>query len=205
MHNTSPYSHVFQLSKVGVIISTLLLSACSATMDSSSQEGKGSFRVEPDGRLATGSPVTWVAGNWQELTKAINAANTTNLAIEVNQVHDGSLRVLIPATDVFVGNTVRINRKSHALLNRIVEVINARQELRVRIVGHTDSSGDDLQNQILSLNRSSSVANYMIKKGLRSSRIELEGRGSVDPLVSNDSRENRLINRRIELYLYRLK
>ncbi len=205
MHNTSPYSHVFQLSKVGVIISTLLLSACSATMDSSSQEGKGSFRVEPDGRPATGSPVTWVAGNWQELTKAINAANTTNLAIEVNQVHDGSLRVLIPATDVFVGNTVRINRKSHALLNRIVEVINARQELRVRIVGHTDSSGDDLQNQILSLNRSSSVANYMIKKGLRSSRIELEGRGSVDPLVSNDSRENRLINRRIELYLYRLK
>lgn len=205
MHNTSPYSHVFQLSKLGVIISTLLLSACSATMDSSSQEGKGSFRVEPDGRPATGSPVTWVAGNWQELTKAINAANTTNLAIEVNQVHDGSLRVLIPATDVFVGNTVRINRKSHALLNRIVEVINARQELRVRIVGHTDSSGDDLQNQILSLNRSSSVANYMIKKGLRSSRIELEGRGSVDPLVSNDSRENRLINRRIELYLYRLK
>ena len=205
MHNTSPYSHVFQLSKVGVIISTLLLSACSATMDSSSQEGKGSFRVEPDGRPATGSAVTWVAGNWQELTKAINAANTKNLAIEVNQVHDGSLRVLIPAADVFVGNTVRINRKSHAFLNRIVEVMNARQELRVRIVGHTDSSGDDLQNQILSLNRSSSVANYMIKKGLRSSRIELEGRCSIDPLVSNDSRENRLINRRIELYLYRLK
>ncbi|WP_432784777.1 Peptidoglycan-associated lipoprotein [Oligella sp. MSHR50489EDL] len=206
MRKTSPYSQVFKLARVGTIAGVLLLSACATTMNSNDKQGgKGSFRVEQDGRPATGSRVSWVAGNWQELSEAINAANTANLAIEVNQVHDGSLRVLLPAADVFVGNSLKINRKSQAFLNKIVDEMNARQELRVRIVGHTDSSGNDLQNQILSLNRSNSIANFFINKGLRSSRIELEGRGAIDPLVSNDSPQNRMINRRIELYLYRLK
>lgn len=205
MRNIIPYPAISKLCRFGAISSLVLLSACVTTLSSDSQGGKGSFRVDQDGQPTTSSRFAWVADNWQEFSEAINETNTGHLAIEVNQVHDGSLRVLIPATEVFVGNTLRINRKSHVILNKIVEEMNDRQELRVRIVGHTDSSGNDLQNQILSLNRSNSVANYLINKGLRSSRIELEGRGAIDPLVSNDSRQNRLINRRIELYIYRLK
>ncbi|MDO5666398.1 MAG: OmpA family protein [Alcaligenaceae bacterium] len=205
MRNTLSYPAISKLSRLGAISCALLLTACSSTLTSSEQGGKGSFRVDQDGQPATSSRFAWVADNWHELSEAINKSNTRNLPIEVNQVHDGSLRLLIPASEVFVGNTLRINRKSHVILDKVVEEMNSRQELRVRIVGHTDNSGDDLQNQILSLNRSNSVANYLIKKGLRSSRIELEGRGAIDPLASNDSRENRLINRCIELYLYRLK
>lgn len=206
MRNIISYPAISKLSRLGALSCLVLLSACvTTTVENTDQGGKGSFRVDQDGQPATSSRFAWVADNWQELTEAINQANTRKLPIEVNQVHDGSLRVLIPASEVFVGNTLRINRKSHGILDKLVDEMNARQELRVRIVGHTDSSGDDLQNQILSLNRSNSVANYLINKGLRSSRIELEGRGSIDPLASNDSRENRLINRRIELYLYRLK
>lgn len=204
MRNITSYLSISNLSRLVAISGIVLLSACT-TLNNAESDGKGSFRVEQDGQPATSSRFAWVPDNWQQLSAAITNANTRKLAIEVNQVHDGSLRVLIPSSEVFVGNTLRINRKSHTILDKLVEEMNARQELRVRIVGHTDNSGDDLQNQILSLNRSNSVANYLIKQGLRSSRIELEGRGSIDPLVSNDSRQNRLINRRIELYLYRLK
>jgi outer membrane protein OmpA-like peptidoglycan-associated protein len=181
-----------------------MLGACT-TLNESNQGGQGSFRVNEDGKPATSKRFSWVTNNWQELSNSLKSTNTSELSIEINQVHDGSLRILIPADEIFVGNTLRINRKSHSILNKIVEEMNSRQELRVRIVGHTDSSGDDLYNQILSLNRSNSVAKYLISESLRSSRIELEGRGSIDPLVSNDSRENRITNRRIELYLYHLK
>ena len=181
-----------------------MLGACT-TLDGASQDGKGSFRVNEDGRPTSSKRFAWATNNWQELSDSLKSSDVSGLAIEINQVHDGSLRILIPADEIFVGNTLRINRKSHSILNKITEEMNSRQELRVRIVGHTDSSGDDLYNQILSLNRSNSVARHLISNGLRSSRIELEGRGSIDPLVSNDSRENRIINRRIELYLYHLR
>ncbi len=193
-----------KLSRLSAISCLILLSACS-TLNNANQGGKGSLRVNEDGQPASSSRFTWVTNNWPELSESIKASNTNELSLEINQVHDGSLRILIPADEVFVGNTLRVNRKSHKILDKIVEEMNLRQELRVRIVGHTDSSGDDLQNQILSLNRSNSVAKYLISNGLRSSRIELEGRGSIDPLVSNNSTKNRLINRRIELYLYHLR
>ena len=204
MHKIISYPSITKLTRFGAISCLIMLSACT-TLNDTSQGGKGSFRVNEDGKPASNSRFAWVSNNWKELSESIHATNTNELAIEVNQVHDGSLRILIPADEVFVGNTLRVNRKSHPLLNKIVEEMNSRQELRVRIVGHTDSSGDDLQNQLLSLNRSNSVARYLISNGLRSSRIELEGRGSIDPLVSNDSIKNRIINRRIELYLYHLK
>lgn len=204
MYKIISYPPISKFSRLSALCCLILLSACS-TLNSANQGGKGSLRVTEDGQPASSNRFAWVTNNWQELSEAINATNTNKLSIEVNQVHDGSLRILIPADEVFVGNTLRVNRKSHTILNKIVEEMNSRQELRVRIVGHTDSSGDDLFNQILSLNRSNSVAKYLISNGLRSSRIELEGRGSIDPLVSNDSTVNRLINRRIELYLYHLR
>ncbi|NLJ51652.1 MAG: OmpA family protein [Alcaligenaceae bacterium] len=204
MRNIISYPIALKVSRLSAISSIILLSACT-TLGGTNQEGKGSLRVDQDGQPTTDKRIAWVTDNWQELNNAIKSANTTALPIEVNQVHDGSLRLLIPASEIFSGNSLRINRKSHIILDKLVEEMNMRQELRVRIVGHTDSSGDDIQNQILSLNRSNSVARYLIAQGLRSSRIELEGRGSIDPLVSNDSRQNRLINRRIELYLYRLR
>ena len=204
MHKAISYLSISKLSRYSAISCLLLLSACVST-NSTHQGGQGSFRVNEDGKPTSGSRFAWVANNWQKLSESINSANTNNLSIEVNQVHDGSLRILIPADAAFVGNSLRINRKSHAILGQIIKEMNSRQELRVRIVGHTDSSGDDLNNQILSLNRSNSMAKYLITNGLRSSRIELEGRGSIDPLVSNHAKNNRLINRRIELYLYHLK
>ncbi|NLA52406.1 MAG: OmpA family protein [Alcaligenaceae bacterium] len=204
MHKIISYPLISKVSRLSAASCLIMLGACT-TLNESNQGGQGSFRVNEDGKPATSKRFSWVTNNWQELSNSLKSTNTSELSIEINQVHDGSLRILIPADEIFVGNTLRINRKSHSILNKIVEEMNSRQELRVRIVGHTDSSGDDLYNQILSLNRSNSVAKYLISESLRSSRIELEGRGSIDPLVSNDSRENRITNRRIELYLYHLK
>ena len=71
----------------------------------------------------------------------------------------------------------------------------------VRVVGHTDNTGSDAINDPLSLRRAESVRGYLADRGVRSDRIEVAGRGSREPLVSNDTAESRAKNRRVEIFL----
>lgn len=181
-----------------------LLAAC-VTQPTTPEQASGSLRVADDGRPLTTTHYRWSKGSWDDVMASLRSSFDKEPSIELNPVHDGSLRILLPADKVFSGNHVRLRRQIHPVLNALAEQMQQRQSLRLRIVGHADTSGDDTYNQILSINRANAVATYLIKQGLRSSRIELEGRGSIDPLVSNDSRENRRINRRIEIYIYRIE
>jgi OOP family OmpA-OmpF porin len=71
----------------------------------------------------------------------------------------------------------------------------------VLVVGHTDSSGDDSYNQALSLKRAQSVADYLIASGTPQDVVHAIGRGSKEPLVSNDTKEGRAENRRVDIYV----
>jgi outer membrane protein OmpA-like peptidoglycan-associated protein len=71
----------------------------------------------------------------------------------------------------------------------------------VRIVGHTDSTGSDAVNDPLSLRRAESVRNYLSDRGVGAGRIEVAGRGSREPVASNDTAEGRAKNRRVEIFL----
>jgi outer membrane protein OmpA-like peptidoglycan-associated protein len=68
-------------------------------------------------------------------------------------------------------------------------------------VGHTDSSGDASYNQSLSLKRAESVADYLIANGTPENVVRAIGVGSAEPLVSNDTREGRAENRRVEIFV----
>jgi OOP family OmpA-OmpF porin len=69
----------------------------------------------------------------------------------------------------------------------------------VVIVGHTDSSGDPAHNQALSLKRAQSVADYLVSTGVSADKLRVIGRGAKDPLVSNETREGRIQNRRVDI------
>ena len=71
--------------------------------------------------------------------------------------------------------------------------------LRVRIEGYTDSSGDAAYNESLSLSRAESVRDALVADGVGAERIEVGGKGEQDPLVSNDTLDNRRKNRRVEI------
>jgi len=71
----------------------------------------------------------------------------------------------------------------------------------VTVIGHTDSTGSDAVNNPLSLNRAASVRDYVAARGVASSRIAIEGRGSREPLVANDTAANRAKNRRVEIFV----
>lgn len=71
----------------------------------------------------------------------------------------------------------------------------------VLIIGHTDNIGSEKYNQKLSERRASSVANYLISKGISPDRITTKGMGETDPKVPNDTEAHRAENRRVEFVL----
>jgi len=71
----------------------------------------------------------------------------------------------------------------------------------LEIAGYTDSSGDPAKNVTLSQQRAEAVREALIKNGANPDMLVAKGYGSADPIASNDSREGRLRNRRIEFHV----
>jgi outer membrane protein OmpA-like peptidoglycan-associated protein len=71
----------------------------------------------------------------------------------------------------------------------------------VTIVGHTDSTGSDAINEPLSRERALAVRDYLSARGVSSGRVSVSGRGSHEPVASNDSEAGRAANRRVEIFL----
>src|SRR5450830_321338 len=66
-------------------------------------------------------------------------------------------------------------------------------------VGHTDSVGTDTYNQKLSVRRSEAVKAYLVSKGIEKNRVYTEGKGELQPVADNKTKEGRAKNRRVEI------
>ena len=69
----------------------------------------------------------------------------------------------------------------------------------VLVLGHTDNVGSDTYNESLSEKRANAVDNFLVAKGVASSRLKSEGYGETDPVASNETEEGRQLNRRVEV------
>lgn len=87
---------------------------------------------------------------------------------------------------------------SVAELERLIKIMNDNPTLVVEIGGHTDSDGSDAYNEKLSQARAQSVVDYLLEAGIPSKRMEAKGYGEKQPIVANDSPENKQLNRRTE-------
>jgi hypothetical protein len=84
-------------------------------------------------------------------------------------------------------------------LNRLYELLTENENIVIEVGGHTDSSGSDEHNQLLSQRRAESVKDYLISKGINSDRISHRGDGDTMPVSDNDTSEGRRRNRRTEI------
>jgi len=66
-------------------------------------------------------------------------------------------------------------------------------------IGHTDSIGSKAYNQKLSVRRASAVKAYLVSKGIEANRIHTEGKGEMQPVADNKTKEGRAKNRRVEI------
>jgi OOP family OmpA-OmpF porin len=91
-----------------------------------------------------------------------------------------------------------IRATSFPTLDEAAEVLQEYPQLKLRITGHTDSTGTAERNRELSLARADAVATYLAGKGIERDRLITEGLGPDQPIADNGTKEGRQQNRRIE-------
>ena len=154
---------------------------------------------------AVGAGVGAVAGNvWtkrQEEQKRKMEEATAGTGVAVSQTADNRLKLDIPSDISFASGRADIQPNFRTVLNTFATSLSTTPNSNVTIIGHTDSTGTDAVNNPLSLNRAASVRDYLADRGVVSSRVAIEGRGSREPIVANDTAANKAKNRRVEIYV----
>jgi outer membrane protein OmpA-like peptidoglycan-associated protein/outer membrane protein W len=104
--------------------------------------------------------------------------------------------VVVRAVD-FEFNSARLTAPAQQTLDEVATALAAQPDLRIEIQGYTDSVGADAYNLRLSQRRADAVKFYLVSKGANGSALSARGYGKANPLVSNDTAENRAKNRRV--------
>lgn len=92
-----------------------------------------------------------------------------------------------------------VKPESYGTLNDIAKVLNEVPDVKVKIVGHTDSDGQDAANLDLSKRRAASVKNELVKSfNVNGDRLVTDGMGESQPVAPNDTPVNKALNRRVE-------
>lgn len=94
-----------------------------------------------------------------------------------------------------------VSNQSLKDVEKFAEFLNIYANYNARIVGHTDNMGPDSYNQSLSEKRANAVKDLLVNEGVDTTRISATGMGESNPTASNDTKEGRAQNRRIEAEL----
>ena len=147
----------------------------------------------------------------EDLTKKTKTIETIEInSADTNQTENKStpLQVLpIPVSPIpekksviyFKYNSNEFSEETIKLIDSISEIINQHPEAEVLITGHTDSLGDKNYNNSLSFFRANMVKSFMLGKGVNPLQLKVAGRGSEEPIATNDTYAGRRANRRVEI------
>jgi len=158
-----------------------------------------------------------------DLPRAFNPATNYNFIAfsnqgyhqEANRYFVSNLRLAVGAPDtrsklitdgkfsttgiLFDVNSATIKPESYGVLKDIANVLTENAAVKVRIIGHTDSDGEDGNNLALSKKRSESVKMALSKDfSIDAGRLETDGKGEGEPTSPNTSPEGKANNRRVE-------
>lgn len=106
----------------------------------------------------------------------------------------------LDATTLFGFDKDNLSDAGKAKLDELSSELKAMDSIdNIQVVGHTDSTGPAEYNMGLSQRRAQTVKSYLVGKGIASDLITVKGMGETQPVTSNDTREARAQNRRVEV------
>ena len=166
----------------------------------------------------------WVdEGKYVDIPRMIPAGvNPTTLKFEVRQFKDGKERIFISNLKVaeggvdlrrkliadgkistngilFDSGSANLQPQSMGIIRQISQVLQQEQSMNLKIVGHTDSDGNDSSNRDLSKRRAQSVKNALVSiYNIDESRLKVDGKGEAQPVADNNTPEGKAQNRRVE-------
>ena len=119
-----------------------------------------------------------------------------NKDVALKKIEVGSVIVLRNIFFDFDKATIRPESANE--LDRLIKLLQDNPTLKIELGSHTDSKGSDEYNMKLSDNRSKSVVDYLITKGIPAGRLVAKGYGETKPIDTNDTDAGRQNNRRTE-------
>lgn len=120
----------------------------------------------------------------------------------IKTIIQGPKTVRLDSMSLFDVGKWQLKSDSNKVLINALVGIKAKPGWLIVVAGHTDDTGDDKSNQVLSLKRAESVRDWMRDTGdVPESCFAVQGYGESHPLKPNDSDANRAANRRVEISL----
>ncbi len=145
-----------------------------------------------------------IAGNVNAPPKKKITVNTAKKIvtkiIKVSE-EDRGLKINLTSKVLFGADKSELKTASYESLDEVIRVLNAYQENKVLIEGHTDSVGSKAVNKKVSMERATAVRDYIVNHGIDMKRITVIGCGEEKPIASNRTRAGQAANRRVEIII----
>lgn len=139
-------------------------------------------QTKPD----SGAGTQAAAGAWTAASIADSIRSKGRVSFGENDVH-------------FATGSSALAGDSQAVLDQTAQALQTNSDWKMRVVGHTDSTGSSAANDQLAQQRASSVMNYLSAHGVDKGRLSVEAKGDSQPVSTNNSDAGRAENRRVEL------
>ena len=185
-----------------------ILAAC-ATPGARTAVGAG-------GGAAVGAGVGAVAGGWKGAAIGAAIGGVAGGAVgnyldkqaqELKEVAENTKRtedgILVDLKSKLLFDTDRAVLKPEAVeqISKLGDILVKYPEDRIRIQGHTDSTGPAAHNEELSKRRAQSVREVLVGRGVKPEQMLVEGVGEARPVADNATASGRAKNRRVELHI----
>lgn len=199
-------------SLISVILSSLIFAGCAST---NAEKGAAIGAVagavlgkstsnHKDKRLVWGAAIGAITGaaigDYMDQQEKSFRKELSDSGINIIREGD-NLRLVMPSNITFATNQSYITAGFHSTLNDVAKVLTKFDKTLLSIEGHTDNTGSADYNQTLSTRRAQSVKNYLADQHIQASRLKVTGYGESMPLVDNNTKKNRSLNRRVEVQI----
>ena len=193
---TDPFTGERQISKtaIGGMIGAASGAAIGAIADKENR-GRGAAIGAGVGVLAGGAVGAYMDYQEKKLREKLQGTG-----VSVKRVGN-DIYLNMPGNLTFATDHAEIRSDFFDVLDSVVLVVNEYEKTLIEITGHTDNTGSDSHNQVLSEQRANSVASYFRSRQVVPQRLVTHGFGERFPIDSNDTPTGRQANRRVELRL----
>ncbi len=193
-----PYTREEQTSKAA--IGAAIGAAAGAVLGIATSDDK----KERKERALKGAGIGAVAGGgvgyYMDVQEAKLRQSLENTGVSVTR-NGENIILNMPGNITFEVDKSNLRPDFVEVLHSVSLVLKEYKSTMIEVAGHTDSSGSDSYNQMLSQQRAQSVSNVLASDGVQPVRIDTVGYGETRPVASNSTPEGRQQNRRVELTL----
>lgn len=162
---------------------------------------------------AVGTGAGALIGKHMDKVKAEAEAELNNAKVEEVTDSNGlkAVKITFDSGLLFATSSAAVTEASKTNLNNLATILNKYSTCQIDVYGHTDNQGwknstadeSTQKNLKLSQQRAQSVVDYLKSKSVSSSQFKnIVGKGSAEPVASNDTQAGQKQNRRVEIYMY---